>query len=119
MAGLPVATSLPKMQMICSMTAAFHCLHSFFSGVANPPFTVAEPPGDGLPSVHFAWPNTPVAQFWVAGEVEIPMDTIAANALATLSKYNRPVTAAVTDSVPLTKADLRRLDKWWVNFTAC
>ncbi|WIA23398.1 hypothetical protein OEZ85_000156 [Tetradesmus obliquus] len=78
------------------------------------PFSLAEPPGDGLPSVHVSWPYTPVAQFWtwVAGQTELPMETIAANALATLSKYNRPMGSAVTDAVPLTKADLRRLEKW-------
>uniref|UniRef100_A0A383VUL2 Amine oxidase domain-containing protein n=1 Tax=Tetradesmus obliquus TaxID=3088 RepID=A0A383VUL2_TETOB len=84
------------------------------TGNAAVPFSLAEPPGDGYPSVHVVWPFTPVAQFWtwVAGQTELPMETIAANALATMSKYNRPVGSAVTDAVPLTKADLKRLDKW-------
>jgi hypothetical protein len=48
----------------------------------------------------------------VTGEAEIPLETIAANSLTVMSKYNRPATADVSQSVPLTKADLRRLDKW-------
>ncbi|WIA09909.1 hypothetical protein OEZ85_010123 [Tetradesmus obliquus] len=84
------------------------------TGVADPPFTLAEPPGDGLPALFNSWAFTPVAQFWtwVAGETEIPMDTIAANAITSLSKYNRPAGAGVADAVPLTKADLRSLNKW-------
>lgn len=42
------------------------------------------------------------------------MDTIAANAITSLSKYNRPAGAGVADAVPLTKADLRSLNKWCV-----
>jgi chorismate-pyruvate lyase len=75
---------------------------------------LAEPPGDGLPAVYITWPYTPVGQFWtwVTGETEIPMETIAANALTVMSKYNRPVGSDVSQSVALTRADLRRLDKW-------
>jgi hypothetical protein len=84
------------------------------AGVADPPFSLAEPPGDGFPAAYNSWPYTPVAIFWswVAGETEISLDTIAANALAAFSKYNRNLTESVTEAVPLTKEDLRALYKW-------
>lgn len=106
---------MPVPDLCICLNVAEPSLHvTAVPGNAATPFTVAEPPGDGLLSLYVSWPYTPVAQFWtwVAGETELPLETIAANVLATFSEYNRPAAANVTNSVPLTKGDLRRLVKW-------
>jgi hypothetical protein len=84
------------------------------TGNAAAPFTLAEPPGDGLPALIIVWPYSPVGQFWtwVTGDTEIPLETMAANTVAVASKYNRPADSDVSQAVPLTRADLRRLEKW-------
>lgn len=91
--------------LVCQLVAA-----------GNPvaPFTLSEPPGDGLPSLIVTYPYTPVAGVynWIAGDTVIPDTTLAQQTVATLSKFNRPLNAPVNESTPLTQKDLIILKRW-------
>jgi hypothetical protein len=61
-----------------------------------------------------SFPNTPLVTFysWIAGNKVIPDSTLVQQSLATMSLFNRPPSAPVSEATPLTPADLRRLERW-------
>ena len=48
----------------------------------------------------------------MAGDAPASTDQIAANAVATLSNFNRAANESVANSTPLTAADVRAVYKW-------
>jgi hypothetical protein len=100
---------------------AFGCCHCLLfaaclvaAGDPATPAILAEPPGDGLPALFLRFPNTSLETFYsyIASNTSIPDSTLVQQSVAALSLFNRPSNAKVTEAVPLTPADLKRLERW-------
>ncbi|KAF6266456.1 hypothetical protein COO60DRAFT_1456710 [Scenedesmus sp. NREL 46B-D3] len=58
--------------------------HSLVPGNLSAPFTLSEPPGDGLPALYISWPYTPFAQFYTDYFAHFNVNTLTSTAFAQL-----------------------------------